>query len=1017
MNYYVPSPFLVPLAIAGSCIALLALSAMGIWQTLGLLAVSLLVNEYLGPKPRTEDARPTGLDDVDTTSIESSRKVLVFWGRVRINSPTAVYINDWRQDAIERTIRSGLWSKKEYIAGYRNHLGWQQTIGYGGGSNIAYRGVYVGDEKVWEGTVNTNSSISIDENDLFGGDDAAGGFQATIDFFVGSSTQPVSSYLSTVDRLSVTEAATQTAPAYRDVGYMVIREFGIQPEFARGAYVGTTNTIKSVGVEAERFADLIPGQTAGTEKIGLNNEDCNPVNALYEVYTNTIWGLGRDPNTFDHAVWAAAAEQIHSEENGFAFVLTDEIDAGELVEEIERQIDGVVSRDLRTGKWILVLARDDYDILTVPQLDDSNMTVLNYTRSTYEDTTNEVQLEFANRLNDYNQDIALAQDHGNAQIQGGGDVQDVLLVSARVKFPGVKDNENAARLAWREVRTLAYPIARTQVETHREFWDVNLNSVVAFRSAKRGITERVPMRVQQIDLGTEEDQKIVIDLVEDTSFLIDPSYGAPAPSLSPPITEILLNGIPADEQVVMEAPRGIYIRDPIFGLLASSVPTLFRGNAHLFVSAARQTAEIGFYTRGSFNPTFLYNSVQRFMQFGLLSNPLPQVQSNPVASIDIAASQATFNEFGDVTPEVLGTELIHLILIDNEFMLCERATFSAGVLTLVNVYRGALDTPQEAHAASTKVKLLFTGSALAAAEAGFNLPAPIGLGGPADPTDWELVPHTVDEIYDGSNSIPITPVTVDIQEREIRPYLPGAVVYNGSTTGYNTPSFEGAGSGLNGFRIDIDWWRRAFETLDEVAELLSDNTAVDPSTEYRVTVTHDPSGSPTQMSQSAWIASNGTVQIDRLAYLELGPAGTELRVEIRSRHDVPGNSTQITFGTAFGPVNDVESLYDLTHDFTPTSSLDGQHYFGNVSPSTWGTAYEALATGNYTINLGASHSTTVFYRINGGAAVAIVGATATFAVTAGDDIEVGNHASGTPNPNFVELQDPGSVSVAYGVLT
>ena len=1003
----------IPILAMLACLGLYGFAIMPFWQTLFLLAASLVANEYLSPNPATENARPSNISDFDLPTTTEGRKIAVFWGRVRMDGPNVVWIGDYRQDAIFQTIKTGLWSKKEYLAGYRNYLAWQQVIGRGGGSNVTYTGVYVGDSKVWSGSISTSTSLEIDLPNLFGGERSGGGFQATIDFFIGSTTQAVSPFLSNASRQAITTGMTQTAPRYTGVAYMVIRELGVQATDSRGAYVGTSTNIRGVGAEVQRIPSLIPGQTAGQNSIGSNG-DANLANCIYELLTNREWGLGRKVADFDLASWITAANTCVTEGNGFSMILEAEIGAEQMLEEMERQINGVVSRDLSTGKWIITLARADYDIDTVEQVNDTNSLVLNYTQSGWEDTTNEIQLKFSKRDDDYKEAHALAQDMANALIQGDGTLETALLVSSTVNFPGVKDSVNANKMVWRELRAVAFPMARCQVQVHRQFWNQNLGSVVAWSSEQYNITKK-PMRVVEIDLGTIENDRIIFTLVEDTSYYLLPSYGEPAPS-SWTFPEVVLSAIPIDEQIIIEAPRAIYTRDPSGIYLVTGEPIVISTLGHVFVSAARQSNEVGYVVYASTTPTLVeYNSVQQFMQIGTLDENLPMGESNPRSTMDVTAPVSVVQQMDqNLTAAIIGQELIHLIMIGNEFMLVTTSSHSSGVATLNNVYRGVLDSVQEAHSIGDKVYFLYTGSAMWANFGGFQGLSPIST---STSHRIELRPQSLTEQL-GSGLA--NQVILTATRREIRPYAPGAIVFSGVGGTFGTPSLEGAGGGLNGYYIGIKWWRRALDNADEVLAVTADDAGVDATTEYRVEVRLDPDGADTQIVLTSWLAGSGAgsggafpaaaEQVSRLLILGLAEAGVTLRVLIRARYDFVHNPV-----VNDSDVADIESRYDLTYDFTPTSSLTGQFYFGgNLAVSAASAAYTAVATGSFTINVGAS--ATVEARLNGGAWAAVVTAATTgaFAVTSGDTVEV--RTTGSVGANFIELRNPSSVAVAYGTF-
>jgi len=983
---------------------------LGFWAALILLAVSVVAQEYLRPKPKLENARPAGIGDYKFPTATEGRPVPLLWGRARIDAPNLAWFGDVQQQAIVKRVRTGLWTTDSILTGYKNFVAMQLLLCRGGTATVALRGVWVGDTLVFSGniTATTQNAVTIDEPELFGGSDTGnGGFQADLDFFNGSNTQFVSDFLNTPDRQQIAVALTPTAPGYRGTCYVVVHEIGAV-SIARGAYVGNSTDIQTMAFDLERTPALFPGQSAGQNKIGSAG-DVNPINVIYEYLTDPEFGIGDSATDVDVGVgssFVAASNAMIAEGNGFSFLLDTEREGEELLRELERQIDGVVFRSPSTGKWTIKLARADYDINTVPEFTPSNAKLRSYTQSGWEDTTNQVQVLFNKRDDDYKESNAIAQDSANAQIVGGGSVASSLLSPVQVRFPGVKVSALAAQLAWRELRTVAYPMARCTLEVDRAFWALELGSVVAWTWPRYGFV-KLPMRVTAIDYGELDSATIVLTLVQDVFYFAAPSYAAPAAtSWTPPVVQLV--AYPAAQQLIIEAPRAIIIRDPLLTGQTGGVPRIDWNTNLPYGAAARQGSETGFrqYSRASPNPpTVAGKDVFQFMGIGTLGTALPRGQANPRSTIAVTAPSRFALEFDNqVTLEALGTGLAHLVMIGNEMMLVTSATWSSGTLTLNGVYRGALDTVQESHAPGALVYFLFFGADLFRNSFGYAQGYSVAL-------NTALRAFTATEEFAGA----VTTVTLPVGNRPSRPYPPAAILYNGSVTPFTSPSLEGAGSGIGGFRIDVAWWRRRYDTEDEVAALLSDDTGVLASSEYRLEVRADPLGANTLVGAvSAWTTGAGPLQVSRADILTAAAAGTLLRFLIRARHDFGPDFTGTT-------VNDLESRYDFAHDVVPTSALSGLFYFGGgLAANVASLSYTAAATGTFTLAIGAAQATaTIQVSINGGAFATVITATTTsgtFSATSGDTIRVRRTVNEAPQPNYVELRNPSAAVVAYGTF-
>ena len=167
--------------------------SMGIMLVMAVGA--MVLSELLKPKPKIENARPAGLGDFKFPTAEEGRPIPIVFGTVKQEGPNVVWYGDFRQAAIKKTMKTGMFSKKSYVTGYRYYFGAQ--CGLCLGQIDAVRRVWVGDTEVWSGTVQ-DGTIDINLPELLGGDDfGSGGMVGTFRVHSGSTTQAVNSYLGT----------------------------------------------------------------------------------------------------------------------------------------------------------------------------------------------------------------------------------------------------------------------------------------------------------------------------------------------------------------------------------------------------------------------------------------------------------------------------------------------------------------------------------------------------------------------------------------------------------------------------------------------------------------------------------------------------------------------------------------------------------------------------------------------------------------------------------------------------
>ena len=972
-------------------------------ETLLILAITVVLAELLRPKPDIENARRVGLGDFQFPTATESRSVPLIFGRVRMRGPNVVWYGDLDQEAVMETVKTGLFSKTKYIAYYKYNLGMQLALCRGPG--VVLKRVWVGEQEVFNGTVAGGSRFDIDEPTLFAENPYPNGIKATCDFYSGTTTQTVNAYLNDPTRQQVATAATPTAPRYSGTCYIVARNLTSAAPTAtdNGAYLGNETNIRPWSFELERYPDLFPGQTAGENKIGV---DCNPVNVIYELLTNTEWGFGRAASTIDTATFLAVSDTLIAEENGMSLTVDAPKKARDLLREVERQIDGVVYLDHRTAKWKIKLARADYDINTVHQLDDNNVTsVEEFTRGSWQDTTNTILLKFTKRIDDYKDATAIAIDHANALINSGGNFAAPSASVGPVTYPGIQDADLAAQIAWRDLRAQSYPLARAKLTVMRDGWDLTIGDVVAWTNTARAISQ-LPMRIKSIDYGELTSNQIVLDVIQDVYKFSAAAYGAP-PATIWTYPSANLTAYAANRQLAIESPRAIIVRSPDYVPVGQGQDY---GGSRVLCAVRKQGRELGAYiyqrnSSGSVSGSELFcGEIVAFMKIGDLTSTLAAGTAIPTTTISIdpdpdslAFLNAAIND--NATATDLGTDLTNLILIgDSEFALVSSAAINGSVVDLTNVYRGALDTGQKKHAAGTAVYLICAGASITDAV----FPA-------TNNVEITLRAFNSREVYAGGANV----INLTMNRRALRPYPPSAIFHNGSSTPFNTPNADADGSGMNGTGFNVSHRRRDYKPEDELAEMLVDNSGVPASTEYRVKVYVAPAGANTLVLTSSWATGTGPVLVNRLLLWNEAAAGTEVRVQIETRHDV-------TFaGTAY---NDLEALYTTNHDTTPTSAFTARFYLGgklraNVSSNT----YTAVATGTFTLRIGAAYTTSnVQVSLNGGAFSTVIAAgltSGTFAVTSGDTIVVRHTVNETPSPQLVQIENPSTTIVAYGVMT
>ena len=779
------------------------------------------------------------------------------------------------------------------------------------------------------------------------------------------------------------QSAGGATPAYRDVCYVV--------NDTERAYLGTSSSIKPWAYELRRTPNGL-GLSDAQNILASGGVNCASV--IYEVLTSADWGYGEDTADIDTSDFTAAAATLAAENNGFSFILDRPEDRGDLIRRLEDQIDGLVFKDPFSGKWKIKLARADYDILTVPEVNSTNMrSLVSFNRGTWEGTTNQIRTPFNDASDNYKSSYGFAQDMANVRILGRN-------TSKSVTHPGVKDRGLANDLASREMRTLSIPLAVGSLIVDRSLYGVMPYDVIALTDADLGFV-RLPIRVRDVDYGDILNGKIAIEFVQDVFFsaagIFDP---APASGWVPLVDALV--PFAADGQIAIEAPRALTLRDP----LGSSPIT-----DKLYVAARRQGPEAAFQIvernavgtpSGDFSDA---GEVFGFSLLGELLSGLTPGSAYPLSSLTLIPnpdSQASIlAEIPTLTDIAgLGSDLLTLCMVGDEFFLVTSAQASGNNVQLNGVYRSVLDSVQGAHSAGAKVFLLFVGAgiSLSTVLAGNNV-------------DVKLLPQSVSNLLEESSAITIA---LTMANRTRRPYPPASFDLNGTTLDTTSVVLAGSGSGENvGVLVDAII-RRDLRTVDEIEALTTDAAVLfsDFPAKHTTTVEVEVLDGVAVLASTTGISGTSATmrQLDILAGLDTTTLPASLTFLVRQSHTFDG----VVYA----------SLHDFPITSTIVSPLIGKHAWGELDDSEASVSDFTVVADTVDHVFGLSTSFTlgaVEYRLNGGAWVNLITAGGTSgtilaaALTNGDTIGI-RHLSTDTSPQKLLTMTVSGTPEAYAVL-
>lgn len=367
-------------------------------------------------------------------------------------------------------------------------------FGVAAGPLDAVLGIYVNEKEAWTGNVTSESDITVNRTDLFGGPKSEGGVKGNVRYLPGDVLQTMPDSLAA--RFGLTSA---TCPGFRGLSTMFFRGDGVNPF---PGFLWSTNSpyLPPVWIRCQRSPKGMDPEKA------MIGPDANPAHMIYECLVNDDWGMGASAEAIDDTSFEAAADLFIDEALGLSMLWTQQATVQEFVNEILNHVQATLFVDPRTGLITLKPIRGDYDADTLPILTPDNCKVLSWQDRAWGETINEIVVTWTNPTNEEEETVSL-QDLGNIAMQGA-------IVSDGRNYYGVRNKDLAAKLAARDLRVAAAPLASCEVEASRAMGDLVPGSVVKLTYPEHGATESV-MRVQKIDYGRPGEPAIKISLVED----------------------------------------------------------------------------------------------------------------------------------------------------------------------------------------------------------------------------------------------------------------------------------------------------------------------------------------------------------------------------------------------------------------------------------------------------------------------------------------------------------------------
>lgn len=637
-----------------------------IWFALAAFALGFIGMLLFMPKPKTEDARPQTLDDVNFPQATEGSPIALLLGSARLKGPNTLWYGDFKSVPIKKKVKTGLFSSKKVTVGYKYYLG--VALGLCFGPGILLKRIWMEKEEVWAGAAGPDeTAIAIDKPSLWGGDEKGGGFVGTIRFHGGGYSQAANAYIAG-------KVAPDETPAYIGQAYLVYE----------GCYIGTQAQLRAPSFELARYTNAL-GFTGGKNIIG---EDLNPAELIFQLMTLDWGGLDVDPNEINVASFIETGETLYDEGNGMSLLITSANSGKQAIEEVLRQIDGVMYQDPTTGQIILGLIRSGYTLEELPVFDPSNVAaVRNFSRTAWDDTINQVRVTYMNRANKFEKGSAIVQDLANINSQG-------RLRSTNISFPGCSEGALAVALATREMTQLSVPLFKCTLEVNRLAGTLRPGDPFILSWPEYNL-ERVVMRVQRFNMGELLDGRIVIDCVQDEFAVNETVFAAPEPTshetvdrTAAAITQAVVREVPywiMQQQDFAKVPPST--SDRTFVMAMARQPNVYQQGYTVTIEQGATSAvavDHETYTESA----ILNTAFDRLAGFatGVMAS---MVVNSPGSDTSwLAAATTTETKTGS-----------NMLLIGSEIVSYETVVDNGnGTWTLGNVRRGLLDSQAQDHA-------------------------------------------------------------------------------------------------------------------------------------------------------------------------------------------------------------------------------------------------------------------------------------------------------------------------------
>ncbi|UYZ84275.1 LamG domain-containing protein [Entomomonas sp. E2T0] len=419
-------------------------------------------------------------------------------------------------------------SKKQVI-GY--WYGATMHMGVGLASDEIYL-IKVGGKTAWSGSIKTNSTVSINNPNLFGGEKAEGGIVGTLSALFGGADQPRHSLLAATFGAAI--------PAFRGFVSLVFD----------GWLCAMNPYPKTWEIGHRRIFAKWPNENPWyPEKalISLANGQIhamNPAHMLYESYISDSWGAGEARATMDDTAFKAAADTLYNEGFGLCieWKITDEL--AKFRDTICDHIGARLDTHPLTGLTTITLIRDNYNLDELPVFtEDTGLLELKFDSSNNTEVPSQVIVKYTDAIT-FAECSVMANNPAIAQAQGGRSVE-------TVDYLATPTGELATRLAYRDLKAKNSSLKRCTIKLDRRASGIVNGQPFRIKTLKRVNNIDIVVRAEKITEKFITDGAITMSCLQDV-------WGLPKIAFNPtpenPGQEQPLPPAPITKRLLIEAP-------------------------------------------------------------------------------------------------------------------------------------------------------------------------------------------------------------------------------------------------------------------------------------------------------------------------------------------------------------------------------------------------------------------------------------------------------------------------------